>query len=265
MDYSSERIEPFRIFGGLYYVGARFGTSHLIDTGEGLILVDTGIAQTLYQIVQSIWQMGFDPHDIKFLVHSHGHFDHTGGTVALQALSGAKTFLGAEDVDIANGKLPLSWAAELGFPPVEPFFADVALHDRDVIELGNTKITCLSTPGHTPGVMSFFFAVTDGKQTFRAGMHGGVGMNSMAKKYLEKHHLPLHCREQFRNGLDRLEKEHVDIHLGNHIGNNHMLEKYEQMKNGRSNPFIDTTSRSWYDFLQECRKNLTDMLDQEKY
>lgn len=35
-------VDPFCIHEGLYYVGDKVVSSHLIDTGEGLILIDTG-------------------------------------------------------------------------------------------------------------------------------------------------------------------------------------------------------------------------------
>jgi metallo-beta-lactamase class B len=77
-DLKNQKITSFRIFGNLYYVGTRSGPSHLIDTGNGLILLDTGYPQTLHLLVQSMWELGFDPRNIKFIVHSHGHYDHIG-------------------------------------------------------------------------------------------------------------------------------------------------------------------------------------------
>ena len=37
------RMEPFRIFGNLYYVGDKKACPYLIDTGDGLIMIDTGL------------------------------------------------------------------------------------------------------------------------------------------------------------------------------------------------------------------------------
>ena len=42
-------IEPFQIFGNLYFVGTRGVSSHIIDTGDGLILLDTSYPQTVEQ------------------------------------------------------------------------------------------------------------------------------------------------------------------------------------------------------------------------
>ena len=106
------RTDGFCIAGNLYYVGNKDVSCHLIDTGEGLILLDTAFPQSVYLLLESIRSLGFDPYDIKYIVHSHGHYDHFGGTKALVELTGAKTFLGEEDIKILNEAQAMSWANE---------------------------------------------------------------------------------------------------------------------------------------------------------
>ena len=57
-------VNPFRVAGSVYYVGNREVSSHLIDTGNRLILIDTGFPQTLHLLTESIRRLGFDPDDI---------------------------------------------------------------------------------------------------------------------------------------------------------------------------------------------------------
>ena len=54
--------------------------SHLIDTGDGLILIDTAYPQTVYLLLESIRRLGFGPADIRYLLNCHAHYDHCGGT-----------------------------------------------------------------------------------------------------------------------------------------------------------------------------------------
>ena len=246
------RVEPFRIFGDLYFAGTVPASCHLIDTHDGLILIDTGYPQSAYLVIESIWELGFKPADIRCIIHSHGHYDHMGATRALVELSGAKTVIGAPDAGYVTGPNDLNWAVEHKYDFTEFFTPDVLLHDGDTVSLGNTVIKCVSTPGHTPGTMSFFFDVHDGKRTLRAGMHGGVGTNSMVRPYLERMHLPLDLPRQFLDGLEKVRREHVDIFIGNHVGNNDTVGKGEALKHDPAhNPFIDDSA--WGRFLDQCR------------
>lgn len=258
----SERVAPFRIFGNLYFVGTFSASTHLLDTGAGLIIIDSGYPQTLYLTLQSIYELGFDAKDIKYIVHSHGHYDHLGATRALVELFHCRTFLGEEDVPFATGEIDRTWASELGFKFYETFTPDVALQDNSVISLGKTAIHCVATPGHTPGCMSFFFDISDGKETFRAAMHGGVGMNSMSRQEFEKYGVSADIRDEFRKGLDRLRKEKVEIVLGNHAGNNDTFDKGELIKTGKAkNPFY--APQEWIPFLDQCEKNLNKLIAKE--
>lgn len=254
-------MEPFKISDNLYFVGCHAASSHLITTSEGLILLDTGYPQNLYLVIDAIYKLGFDIRDIKYIIHSHGHYDHLGGTKALVALTGAKTFLGADDREYANGTLDLTWAKELGYEYHEAFEPDVLLHDGDKIKLGDVEIDVISTPGHTPGTMSFFFDTTFEGKTYRVGTHGGVGTNSMTTAFLNQYGLSFDCREKFYAGLERLKKEHVDIFIGNHVWNNSTDGKYERMKAGEKNPFIDP--EEWVKFLDKCKANLENALAKE--
>ena len=247
-------MEPFKIKGNLYFVGCFAASSHLIATEEGLILLDTGYPQNLYLLINSIYKLGFDIKDIKYIIHSHGHYDHLGGTKALKELTGAKTFIGKGDEEYASGKLDLTWAKELGFEYYEAFEPDVIMQDGDVIELGSTKIKIVATPGHTPGTVSFLFDVCEDGQTYKVAMHGGVGTNSMMDDFLQKYQLPTDCRQHFLEGIERLKKEHVDIFIGNHVWNNDTLGKYERLMAGEKDAFVDCLE--WQAFLEKCAENV---------
>ena len=100
-------------------------------------MLDSGYQHSLYLVLHNMHILGLNPLDIKYIVHTHGHIDHLGATRALIELTGAKTFLGKEDKDYANGKLDLIYAKELGMEYNEFFEPDVLLSDGDKITLGN--------------------------------------------------------------------------------------------------------------------------------
>ena len=52
-------IAPFHIYGRVYYVGDDWVCAHLIDTGDGLLLIDAGNCGGSHVLIHSIWKMGF--------------------------------------------------------------------------------------------------------------------------------------------------------------------------------------------------------------
>ena len=170
-------MKPFRLAGELYFVGTYKASSHLIDSGEGLILIDVGYEETADVVIESIETLGFDVKDVKYILLSHGHRDHSGGVPKLIARSGAKCFMFKEDLRYLNGFTP-----------------DEYLSDGQLIRLGNVEILCLHTPGHTAGTASFFFNVTENGRTLRAGTFGGAGTNQLKKPFLDDRGLPYGLR-----------------------------------------------------------------------
>ena len=248
-------VAPGRIFGNLYFVGTRPASTHVIDTGDGYIMIDPGYQESLFLVLHNMWCLGLDPRNIKKILISHAHHDHMDAAKALVQMTGATTYLGYRDDLRARG--------EIGIHPIIPLAADVLLHDGDVISLGNTEVTVRETPGHTPGTVSFFFNVTDGTRTLRAGMHGGVGVNTLNRDYFERSGEPFSHRDEFFAGLEHVRGERVDIHVGNHVGNNDTIGKLKLLAEGAAeNPFIDESA--WGRFLDKCRNKLLDVIKAEE-
>ena len=246
--------EPFRIAGNLYYVGNTNVSSHLIDTGEGLILIDTAYPQTVYLLLESIRRLGFDPDDIRAILHVHAHYDHLGGTRALVELTGAETYLGEPDVDIIEKHPELTWAPGYGVEFHERFHVDHPLTDGDVIRLGNVAIECVAIPGHTPGSMSYFFETSENGKCYRVGIHGGPGLNTLTDEFLKRSKLSFSLRRDYLNSLRRLKAETVDIFIGAHPDQNDTFGKHSRQTD-EENPFIDPLS--WNRFLHDLEERAT--------
>ena len=252
---------PTKIFGNLYFVGTEPASSHLVDTGDGLILFDTGYFENLYEVIDNIYRLGFDPRQIKYILLTHGHIDHLGGARALRALCGARIALGKEDREYANGTLDLTFAKELGMVYNEAFEPDILLSDGDEISLGNTHIRAVATPGHTPGAMSYFFNVSDGEREYIAGLHGGMGINTLTRQFLDAYSLPHTLREDFVRSMNRLNEEHVDIFLGNHMQHNDTKGKAARVREGEAFAFVNPDE--WQPFNLWCIQNLKAIIQKE--
>ena len=232
------KMEPFKIIGNVYYIGTFQASCHLIDTGDGLIMIDPGYSNAFYLVIRSMYELGFNPKDVKYIINTHWHGDHTEATKAMVDLCGAKTLLGRDDQEKA----------------AQYFIPDILVKDGDALTLGNTTISFMETPGHTKGTISFFFDTEEDGKTYRVGMFGGAGANTMVKSCFDYEG----CREGYRNSLHRLQKEKVDVFIGNHVWNNDTAVKGELLLRTGENKFID--SNLWHEFLDFCEKRLDDII-----
>lgn len=237
-----QRMEPFAIWGNLLFCGTVPSSCHIIDTGEGLIMIDPGLPETFYLVIESLWELGYKPGDVKVILHTHGHYDHAGATRALLDLApGARTYIGAGDADTVRGKNNLSFAEAIGAQFDGFFEPDVCLAGGDHVQLGNTDVLCVSTPGHSPGTFTFFFDAVDEKgEKRRCGMHGGAGINSMMLEYYAAHGLDPAQRDAFVPGLQRVRDERVDICLGSHTYCNATQKKGRLVLAGEKDAFVDS-------------------------
>ena len=256
---SVARIDPFQIADNLYYVGDKKVCVHLIDSGDGLVLIDSGYLGAEHLLVDSIWRVGLDPKNIKIILHTHGHSDHFGASEEFKRMYGCKLIISRVDAELVRRNNVSSQLFPLATVPT----FDEEIEDGDIVEIGNVKIRSVLTPGHTEGVMSFFFDTTYRSNTYTVGLFGGAGTNALALPYILKNgyteDLPLKMLES----IELLRKEKVDIHLGNHPGNNRTLEKREKQLKDGGNPFIDESS--WIEFLDSLESKVrTTILDNSK-
>src|SRR3954447_16464155 len=102
--HGQEPVEPFRIAGNFYYVGANDVTSFLITGPQGHVLIDGGYPGTPPLIIASIAKLGLSIKDVKILLSSEPHYDHAGGLAELQKASGAQLWVSEGSADaIASG------------------------------------------------------------------------------------------------------------------------------------------------------------------
>ena len=235
------KMRPFRIIGNTYFVGTYQASAHLIDTGDGLILIDTGYTKTTYLVLDSIYKLGFSPKDIKYIINTHWHWDHVEATEAFVDLSGAKTLIGRDDEKKA----------------LKYFTPDILIDDGDTLTLGNTTISFVHTPGHTKGTISLFYDTEENGKTYRVGTFGGAGVNTMVPGAFDFDG----CREAYMSSIKRLKEEKVDVFIGNHTWNNDTYGKSLKLFESGENEFID--GGLWLKFLENCEQRLLNIIEEE--
>jgi metallo-beta-lactamase class B len=247
MNTETVKLKGFCLYPSVYFVGDERVSVHLIDTGAGLVMIDTGYPNMLDVILKNVEAVGFSVGDIRAIFHSHGHIDHFGCTQEIVKRSGAKTYISRIDNDILNGTLDLSWAKELNCTLPPPFSCDVLIEDGDVFSFGDVSVRCVHTPGHTDGVMSFLITLADGTV---AGMHGGIGANTLSSKFIRKYGLSFDCRRHYRESIDKLWNERVDLVLGNHPEQSDTLGKMMRILKGETDV---RASEEWHALLKRAK------------
>ena len=152
--------EPFRIIGNVYYVGTQGLAAYLITSPQGHVLIDTVMPGNTATTVAAIQKLGFKLSDIKYLVNTHAHLDHTGGFAEIKQASGAQMAAGAKDKPLLErGTYPgREDVEELKFPPVK---VDRAFNDGETLTLGPISLVAHATPGHSPGCTTWTMDVQE--------------------------------------------------------------------------------------------------------
>lgn len=156
--------EPEKIFGKTYLVGFAGMSVALIDTGDGLVLVDGALPQAAPAILANVQKLGFDPKDIKFILSTEPHFDHAGGLAALARDTGATVVASARGAEGLRMGKHADDDPQLGYGGSWPAVERVrVVKDGEVLKLGKTSITAVATPGHTMGSMSWRWRACEGR------------------------------------------------------------------------------------------------------
>jgi len=217
----------FQIAGNLYYVGTADLAVYLIHTPQGNILINTDFKQDVPAIRKGIQQLGFQYTDTKVLLISHAHGDHDEATALVSKETGAKLMVMDADV-------PEEERAAPGRPGAH---VDRVLHDGDTVELGGSKLVAHLTPGHTKGCTTWTMQVNDGGRTLNAVIVGSPNVNPGYILVGNKNYPGI--ADDYVKTFTVLKSLPCDLFLGAHGGYFGMGAKYDRMKAGAANPFID--------------------------
>lgn len=243
-------IGAYRVAPHVWNVGGNDDVcSYLIDTADGLVLLDSGYRASAYLLVDRIWRLGFDPANIRKVLLSHWHWDHVNGASYIHGLSGCEIWLSPQD-EILHQK----WKDDTSELPMVPYEVTNFYDFDEPINVGNMSIRVRLTPGHTPGAVTFFFEDSDENtgKTYRCAMHGGLGVPMMRPENLQKWDLTEDIVRRFVRDCDELEKLDVDITLPSHINMGNVLANIPIDKNDYS---VWVAPYAWKDIVQS-RKEL---------
>ena len=186
-------IPATRFFDNLSYIGDEFVGCFVVETSAGLLLLDCLFpdANTAEEVLampfecmryanileDGLHSLGLDPKNIQKIMITHGHCDHYGNGDYYRKKYGCKIYMSKRDEIFGHdttGPSPAGWLT---------WNADEYLTDDSTVTLGDTTVHCFSTPGHTPGCMSFILPVYDEGRWQQVYLDSCVRYTSICDKY----------------------------------------------------------------------------------
>jgi len=117
---------------------------YLVVSGNELAVIDPGDeADRIISGIQDLGKVNY-----KYILLTHGHFDHVMAVNELKGKYGFKVIVGEKDTDIQSLNAQIRIETEAILP-------DVTVKEGDELELGEEKIGVFATPGHTKGSVCY--------------------------------------------------------------------------------------------------------------
>lgn len=145
--------------------GLRVSNVYLLVSGEELTLVDSGVSGEADQIAIELQEEGRGLSELRAIVLTHSHGDHTGNVAELAHRSDTQVLAHRDEVPYIEQAKPLptasllqrllNWLGDQSLLKRSPCKVNRALEDGDVIQaLGGMQV--IHTPGHTPGSICLY-------------------------------------------------------------------------------------------------------------
>ena len=242
--FNDAPLAPTKVFDDLYCIGSRSVVAWALQTSDGIILIDAMWDNHDAQNMDyGMRMLGLDPKDVKVVLITQGHGDHYGGAQYFKDTYGAKIYMSQPDYQemmegTAGANGPRSPKAQI----------DGYLTGGQEFKLGDTVVTIASTPGHSPGSLSFFYPVHQDGQEFIVAQWGGKGLPQTLKDKKE-------YRQSIETFADYAKKMHADVAVFGHLFDDDGFAKLNaapEHTKGQANPFY-LGEEGMKDYIQYLR------------
>ncbi len=225
-----------RVIGNLYAVGTYDLAVFLITSDEGHILVNTGLEDSTALIRRNIEAVGYRLEDVKILLQMQSHWDHTAALAEIKRLTGAQMWATPADAPVLEdgGFSDPHFGGRVTFAPVE---VDRLLEDGEVIELGETRLEVILTPGHTAGSSSYAMTVREGGRDYRVVI-ANMGTINAGKQLVVDPTYP-GVAEDFAATFRRQRAMQVDVWVAAHGSQYGLHRKFKPGQPYSPDTFVD--------------------------
>lgn len=228
---------PFRIYGNTWHVGPRGLGVFLITAPAGHVLIDGGAPGGATMIEANIRSLGFELHDIKWILNSHAHCDHAGGIPQLVRDTGAQVIAGAADTGLLTrgGREDPQYGDKFTFSSVQ---VNRTVNDGERLQLGELVFTAHATPGHTKGNTTWTWTSCEDKRCLNMVDIGSLSAPDF--KLVGNSAYPDVVKD-FRAGFARIAALPCDIALAPHPGMVDFWDRIEKRQQGHADALIEPT------------------------
>ncbi len=186
---ASQHVKPPQlVVPQVYQISLGIVNAFLLESNDDLVLIDTGTPGSADKILGAVRALGKRPSDIKQILITHLHADHTGSLAALKTATSAPVYMHPVDAALvrigiagrpmkpAPGVMPRLMVTMLrlrGAPVVEAVETDHEVNDGDTLPIAG-GIEVIHTPGHSAGQVAFLWP-QNGGVLFAGDVAGNVG------------------------------------------------------------------------------------------
>jgi metallo-beta-lactamase class B len=248
--------KPFRLHGQTYMVGFEGLAVGLVRTSKGLILIDGAVPQSVPAVEANIRKLGFKLSDVKYILSTEPHYDHGGGIAALARDTGAMVLAGVDAIEALRTGRPDATDPQATILPNMPGIKRLrAVKHGEQIRLGDTAITAVATPGHTPGSTSWSWRSCEGKQCYTIVFAASINPVS-ADGYRFSAPANAAIVQSFRRSFTTMRALPCDIMLTSHSEQPRTQEGAAQLGRARTpNPFVNPNACRAYAEDREAALN----------
>ena len=215
---------PYRIHGSTYYVGTCGITAILVAGPAGHLLIDSGTEAGAEVVLDNIGKLGFRPDEIASLLHSHEHFDHTGGHARVKQASGAHVVASLAAAPALRSGLSIAEDPQYGLhEPMAPVAVDVLVRGGETVRSETATLTAIATPGHTPGALSWTWRSCDAAGDCLDVVYAD-SLSAISREGYRFADHPAYVAA-FRAGLQRLRETACDLLLTPHPSASEMVAR----------------------------------------